>query len=102
MQSGNKSKEYNNMQEILNKALDALKAHFINGQYHFQVFMEGENYHSLYTIACESLQAMFSTPENQSRLSVYIAAHGEEKAVSSIVNQGRVLILQGLLSISKA
>ena len=90
------------MQDTLNKALAVLKAHFGNGPHHMQVFMEGENYRSLYAIACESLRAMFSTPENQARLSVYIASNSEDKAVQSIVNQGKALILQGLLTIAKA
>lgn len=90
------------MEPTINKALEALKAHFVNGPHHLQVFMNGENYRSLYTIACESLRAMFSTPENQARLSVYIAGNGEDKAVQTIMNQGKALILQGLLAIAKA
>lgn len=90
------------MQSILNKALEELKAHFSNSPHHTHIFMESENYQSLYDIACKSLETMFSTPENKSRLAVYINSNGEAKAVQSIVNQGRVLILQGLLAISKA
>jgi len=90
------------MKTTLNKALEALKAHFVNGPHHLQVFMDSENYRSIYSVACESLEAMFSAPENQARLSVYIASNGEDKAVQSIVNQGKALILQGLLAIAKA
>jgi len=90
------------MQDTLNKALEALKTHFSNSPHHMHIFMEGEGYQSLYSIACKSLESMFSTPENQARLSVYIASNGEAKAVQSILNQGKALILQGLLAIAKA
>jgi len=87
---------------ILDQSLNKLREHFANGEHHYHVFSSGENYRALFDIARESLVAMFESQENQARLAAFIAANGEEKAVNSIANQGKALILQGLLVIAKA
>jgi hypothetical protein len=87
---------------IINQSLDKLREHFVNSEHHHHVFSSGENYRALFDIARESLVAMFESQENQARLAAFIASHGEEKAIHSIANQGKALILQGLLVIAKA
>ena len=87
---------------IINQSLDKLREHFANSEHHHHVFSSGENYRALFDIARESLGAMFESQENQARLAAFITANGEEKAVNSITNQGKALILQGLLVIAKA
>jgi len=87
---------------ILDQSIDKLREHFANSEHHHHVFSSGENYRALFDIARESLGAMFESQENQARLAAFITANGEEKAVNSITNQGKALILQGLLVIAKA
>jgi hypothetical protein len=89
-------------EQILEKALESLRAHFSNGEHHHHVFACGDGYQSLYDIASAALVAMFTAPDNQVRMSAFVANNGEGKAINSIVNQGKALILQGLLAISKA
>lgn len=89
-------------EQILEKALESLRAHFANGEHHHNIFACGDGYQSLYDIASASLIAMFTDQDNQVRISVFVANNGESKAINAIVNQGKALILQGLLAISKA
>ena len=89
-------------EQILEKALESIRAHFLNCEHHHHIFACGDGYKSLYDIASASLVAMFTTPDNQVRMSFFVANNGESKAINAIVNQGKALILQGLLAISKA
>lgn len=70
---------------------DVIKKHFRNNK---NVFLDDKK--SLYEISCESLKEWIDSPEMQSRLYVYIAQHGEEKAIEEIVRQGKLIINQGL------
>lgn len=83
-------------------ACEAIREHFRNHEFHFEIFREGERFRSLYQIACDSLAAMLESPETQARVTVYLAANGETYTVQALAKQGELLVLQGLLSLAKS
>lgn len=83
-------------------ACDSIREHFRNHEFHFEIFREGEKFRSLYQIACDSLASMLESPETQARTTVYLAANGEAKTVQAIANQGKALVLEGLLALAKS
>lgn len=91
-----------NHSDLHRLACESIREHFRNHEFHFDIFFEGERFRSLYQIACDSLAAMLESPETQSRISVYLTVNGEAGTVQVIANQGKALVLEGLLSLAKS
>lgn len=83
-------------------ACESIREGFRNHAFHFEIFREGEKFRSLYQIACDSLASMLESPETQARISVYLAANGENKTVQAIASQGKTLVLEGLLALANS